>query len=73
MNANLLHHYRRFRQHQAEHDGGGAWPGEHALCAYRSARSHIHFLERLSADVASSKRRSKAAKSGWKKRSQLAA
>lgn len=47
---------------------GGAWPGEHALAAWDAARSQIAFRERLSADVATSNRRSKAAKKGWKKR-----
>jgi hypothetical protein len=68
MNANLLHYYRQHRQHQAENDGGGAWPGEHALCAYQSARRYMHFIKTLDADLAASKKRSKAAKRGWQTR-----
>jgi len=68
MDENLLHHYRRFRQHQSDHGGGGAWPGEHALTAYKSARAHVFFMQRLGADLAESKRRSNAAKKAWKRR-----
>jgi hypothetical protein len=38
------------------------------LTAYWDARRHEHFMERLSARVAEDKRRSKAAKLGWKRR-----
>ena len=68
MDENLRHHFRRFRQHQADNDGGGAWPGEHAMTALRSARAHIHFMKRLGAYLAASKKRSAAAKRGWKNR-----
>lgn len=68
MKHELLHYYRKFRQHQSETDGGGAWPGEHAIAAYLSAKSHIHFLKRLGDDCKEHKRRSEAAKRGWQKR-----
>jgi hypothetical protein len=84
MDQRLLHYYRGNRRHQLEtwgnsnlyvdgrdlrqFTGGGACYGEHALCAYRSARRHINFMERLSADLKESRRRSAAAKRGWKKR-----
>jgi hypothetical protein len=38
------------------------------LTAYWDARRHEHFMETLSARVASGKRRSKAAKAAWKRR-----
>lgn len=38
-----------------------------AVC-YWDARRHAHFVERLSAQVAADKRRSKAAHKGWKTR-----
>lgn len=57
----LIHWYRKVRQHQLDtygnsglyiegrdqrqFTGGGAWYGEHALAAYCSARSTIHFLK----------------------------
>jgi hypothetical protein len=80
----VAHYYRKFRQHQMEtygdsglyvdgvnqreFTGGGAWPGYHALAAYQSARSQVHFIDQLGADLAVSERRSKAAKRGWQKR-----
>lgn len=60
--AAARHHYRRFR---AEH--GEAFYRT-AESAWNSARAHVHFMERLSADVAEHKRRSRAAKRGWKAR-----
>ncbi len=49
----IVHHYRHFRAHQWAtwdrdgNSGGGAWPGEHASCAYWDARRHLHFMKRL--------------------------
>jgi hypothetical protein len=53
MNTATAHHYRRFRAHQMatwsrdSNSGGSAWPGSHAIAAYNSARSHLHFMERM--------------------------
>lgn len=84
MDQRVLFYYRKARQHQLEtygnsglyvdgrdqrqFTGGGAWYGEHALSAYQTARSQISFIDRLSADLKESRRRSAAAKRGWKKR-----
>jgi hypothetical protein len=80
----LWNHYKQNRKHQMdtysrdnvwfqgvrtyEYSGGGAAVGFHAVAAYNSARSHIHFMKTLSADIKTSKRRSAAAKRAWKKR-----
>ena len=48
---------------------GGAVYGFHAASAYDMARSHINFCKRFDADIATFKKRSAAAKRGWKKRS----
>ena len=84
MNKQLLHFYKQKRAHQMatygnsglfvagvdqrQFTGGGAAYGFHALAAYNSARSHIHFRKTLKDDIAQSKKRSAAAKRGWKKR-----
>jgi len=47
---------------------GSAPYGEHALSAYLSAKCHIAFRQRLAADVADHKKRSRAAKQAWKTR-----
>jgi hypothetical protein len=47
---------------------GSAPYGEHAVSAYQSARSHIHFMKTLKADMAAHKKRSRAARRGWKTR-----
>ncbi len=57
---------------QHQFTGGGAAYGFHAVAAYYSARRAIHSRETLKADIAAHKKRSKAAKRGWKKRKQLA-
>ena len=65
MNRTLAHHYRHFRAHQLKtwhkdsNSGGSAWPGEHALSAYMSARSHLAFMKRMEAYCAPKKRRAK--------------
>lgn len=80
----LINHYKRNRQHQLEtysrdnvwykgvrtyeYSGGGAAAGFHALAAYNSAKSHIHFMDTLGKSIKSSKKRSIAAKRAWKKR-----
>ena len=51
-----------------EYTGGGAAYGLHAYAAYTSARSHLHFMATLKATIADHKKRSAAAKRGWKKR-----
>lgn len=59
--AKLIHFYRKARKHQLatysrdnvwqdgvrthQHTGGGAVYGQHALAAYWSARSVLHFLK----------------------------
>ena len=60
--AAARHHYRRFR------DEYGEQFFRPAEAAWNSARAHVHFMERLSADCAEHKRRSRAAKRGWKAR-----
>jgi hypothetical protein len=53
MTPAIAHHYKRTRAHQMatwdryNNSGGSAWPGEHAIAAYNSARAHIYFLQRL--------------------------
>jgi hypothetical protein len=59
MNTAVAHYYRQFRK---------ANPSYTALAAYNSARAHIFFRARLSADVAAFKKRSAAAKKAWKAR-----
>lgn len=48
--------------------GGGAAYQCHALAAYWSARSSMHFRERFAEDLATHTRRSNAAKKAWKAR-----
>ena len=48
--------------------GGGAAYGEHAYAAYMSARRHIAFIDELKAKNRLYRKRSAAAKRGWKKR-----
>ncbi len=65
MQASVLHHYKKFRTHQlatwdrSDNSGGGAWPGEHAAVALRSARAHVHFLKRLKGYCQPSRKRGK--------------
>ena len=77
----ILHYYRASRLHQLDtygpsgfyingvdqrqHTGGGAAYGCHALAAYQSARSTIHFRANLAERNASFKKRSRAARLGW--------
>lgn len=84
MRQDVLHHYKRNRAFQIEtysdsglwvngksareFTGGGAAYGYHALSAYKSATSHLHFSKTLKADLAAMKKRSNAARKGWKKR-----
>lgn len=84
MNNALLHHFKQERQHQLAtfsqdnvwfegkrvhtSSGGGGAAGFHAIAAFNSARSHIHFMNTLGATLKASKKRSSAAKRGWKKR-----
>lgn len=84
MNNALLHHFKRFRRHQMEtysmkgdfvngrntreFSGGGAAVGHHAMAAFWQAKRHIHFMQTLKADLKKSKKRSDAAKKGWKSR-----
>ena len=51
-----------------EFTGGGAAYGFHAVAAFQGARRTIHFRKTLSATVKASKKRSAAAKRGWKTR-----
>lgn len=67
MRSDLLHHYRRYRAHQVatygnsglhvdgadqrQFTGGGAAYGFHAVAAFDSARSHIHFMRELGKTV----------------------
>ena len=48
--------------------GGGAAYGFHAYAAYMTARRHIAFIDELKAENQSYRKRSAAAKRGWKKR-----
>ncbi len=57
MNTAVAHYYKRFRNDHTP-----------ALAAWNSARSFVHFRESLSADVATHKKRSAAAKRAWKAR-----
>lgn len=63
MDNAVLHHYRHFRRHQLatwhkdSNSGGGAWPGEHAAAALRSARMHLNFMKRMERYTAPAKRR----------------
>jgi len=68
MNQAILHHFKRIRAHQREHNGGSAITGEHAISAHLQAKSHIHFMANLRKDIAASKKRGRAAKRGWKTR-----
>jgi hypothetical protein len=84
MNERLKHYYLKNRQHQLDtygnsglwfqgrdqrqFTGGGAAYGWHAVAAWNSARSHCHFVDRLGADLKAHRKRSAAAKRGWKKR-----
>ena len=80
----VLNHYRRNRRHQLatygnsglwvngvdqrQFTGGGAAYGFHAIAAYWSARSSIHFKKTFAADMKAHTKRSAAAKRGWKTR-----
>ena len=84
MRQAVLHHYRRNRAHQTatygdsglwvdgksarEFTGGGAAYGFHAVAAYMSAKSYIHFSKTLKADLAAMNRRSRASRKGWARR-----
>ena len=84
MKTSLVHHFKQNRQHQMatysidglyidgidqrQFTGGGAAYGFHASAAYQSARSHLHFMKTLAADLKAHKKRSDAAKRGWAKR-----
>ena len=84
MDNAILHYYKQNRAHQRdtyglstvvdgfprEHTGGGAAADFHAVAAYRSAKRHLAFRERMSTEAAARKKRSAAAKRGWKKRRQ---
>lgn len=61
-NEVALHYYARFRRLNDEPFG------RPALAAWNSARSFVHFRERLSESVKTDKRRTRAAKKGWKTR-----
>lgn len=81
MRQDVMHHYKRNRAFQLEtyslsglfidgksareFTGGGAAYGYHALSAYKSATSHLHFMKTLKADLAAMKKRSKASRKGW--------
>ena len=84
MNTAIAHHYKRNRQHQLatygnsglhingvdqrQFTGGGAAYGQHAYAAYMSAKSFVHFMKTLDADFKAAKKRSTAARRGWKTR-----
>jgi len=51
-----------------EFTGGPAAYGFHAVAAYNSARSEIHFRKWLTETVKRGKKRSRAAKRGWETR-----
>ena len=83
-NNALLHFYRKARQwqietygstglhidgkDQREFAGGGSCVGCHAEAAISSARGQIHFRADLKATIKQYKKRSAAAKRGWKNR-----
>lgn len=62
MRNSILHHYKRIRRHQMatygnsglsengrdcrQFTGGGAAYQCHAIAAYTSARSHVHFMSK---------------------------
>ncbi len=87
MDRNILHFYRQNRAHQLTTYGnsglhingidqrqftaGSAAYGEHAIAAYWAARRNVHFRETFTEDMKANKRRSKAAKRGWKTRRTL--
>ena len=50
------------------HTGGGAAIGFHAVAAYWSARRSIHFRAGVAQRIEAHKKRSAAAKRGWKTR-----
>ena len=56
----------------AEHTGGGAAAGFHAVAAYQSARLSVHQRKCRVEDARERKARSRAAKRGWKQRRALA-
>ena len=84
MNRDILHFYRLNRAHQLatygnsglhingidqrQFTGGPAAYGEHAYAAFTSARASIHFRKTFADDMKAYRRRSKAAKRGWKTR-----
>lgn len=72
MDKSIVHHYRRFRAQQMEtyngESGGSAAVGFHAYAAYESARRHIYFMANLKHTNRIYKKRSNAARKGWKKR-----
>ena len=53
---------------KVELSAGSAPYGEHAISALTSAKRSIHFIADLEKTVAATKKRSQAAKRGWKKR-----
>lgn len=57
MKEAILHHYRRLRDH-----------GYTAEAALMGARNHLYFIECLRQQITEEKRRSRAAKKGWKTR-----
>lgn len=57
-----------YRDGRTEMSYGGAAYGRHAAAALAHAKSSIAFRERLAADVADHKKRSRAAKQAWKTR-----
>lgn len=82
MTQALAREYHHQRAHQAatygslttypsgrtEYSAGSAPYGEHALSAYMAAKRMLYFRKSLSETVAAGRKRSRAAKRGWKTR-----
>lgn len=60
--AAVRHYYFKFRAHEGERFY------RTAESAFNSARSHVHFRERLGEEVRAHKKRSRAAKAAWQRR-----
>lgn len=68
MDTALLHYYRQARAHYAVTNYRGVVDGQAAIAAYWSARRTLAFRADLAQTVAAGRKRSKAAKRGWKTR-----
>jgi hypothetical protein len=57
-------------KHAGGYSAAGIAIGLHASAAYWAVRRHNHFMETLKTNIAASNKRSRAARKGWKKRSE---